>query len=221
MFPLSSFCSYLSSCSFFLDSEPTCLATPLALLVLLPRPIRSLPRDKEAFRDELCPSDRAVSVPREIWRLVDGLMGGEDGEKRSEGLFLREGEKSEIVRIREVRELRLSGSRSTLISFRTGPRHRRSVPGTYLFIEPLTRPDSPCALRLPSRPGRPLRLAGRLPALRVQGRGFSGPPRSTFSLEVRKTSRLTVEADSIRRSIRFQTSRRTFSSTSPPSYAST
>ena len=73
---------------------PTPLHLPLDLLVRLPCPIRSIPRSSaQDFFEDLLPLKNSLSLPREIWRLVDWLMSDlesplEGGQGRGDRLFL-------------------------------------------------------------------------------------------------------------------------------------
>lgn len=52
--------------------EPSCFGTSIEVLTRLPHPIRLIPR--QSFYEELSPPGNALSLPREIWRLVNDLM---------------------------------------------------------------------------------------------------------------------------------------------------
>ncbi|KAL7408877.1 Endonuclease/exonuclease/phosphatase [Mrakia frigida] len=78
------------------DYEPTCFGNSLEMLVRLPGPIRTIPRS--SFFEELSPSENAISLPREIWRLVDWLMNNAAGLT---GIFLEKGDPIIVAHIQE------------------------------------------------------------------------------------------------------------------------
>jgi len=98
--------------------EPTCFANSLDLLIRLPGPIRTIPRS--SFFEELAPSENAISLPREIWRLVDWLMNNAADQVSSTSL-------SPLLSFNATRRLELTHTLSLhLISGGHVPRERRS-----------------------------------------------------------------------------------------------
>ncbi|KAL1922020.1 uncharacterized protein VTP21DRAFT_10662 [Calcarisporiella thermophila] len=76
---------------------PTCFAQPLERLVRFPCPIREIDPTKEV-EDQLLPHDRQLSLPRELYRMIDFIAT--QPPPRSP-LFLTSGDQRTIVYIRE------------------------------------------------------------------------------------------------------------------------